>query len=93
MELILFFNNCTVIAYSTVLKEFQHVEDYKDQGEIVRRKVNQLISLLTNDGLLNTERTKALKLKERFCQNSSTVSNKKKKVGMFSKVEAVFFLF
>jgi epsin len=50
------------------LKDFQHLEDNKDQGLNVREKAKQLVALLTSEERLRTERTRALKARERFAQ-------------------------
>ncbi|KAL3875988.1 hypothetical protein ACJMK2_033880 [Sinanodonta woodiana] len=52
------------------LKDFQYIEDNKDQGMNVREKAKQLVQLLKDDERLKNERAKALKAKERFAQNS-----------------------
>ncbi|KAG1714622.1 Epsin-2 [Nymphon striatum] len=52
------------------LKDFQHVEDNKDQGINVREKAKQLVSLLKDDERLRNERARALKAKERFAQSA-----------------------
>ena len=57
------------------LKDFQYVEDNKDQGMNVREKAKQLVSLLKDDERLKNERAKALKAKERFAQNSMGVGS------------------
>ncbi|KAG8181512.1 hypothetical protein JTE90_018748 [Oedothorax gibbosus] len=50
------------------LKDFQYVEENKDQGMNVREKSRQLVSLLRDDERLKGERSRALKAKERFAQ-------------------------
>lgn len=50
------------------LKDFQYVEENKDQGMNVREKSRQLVSLLKDDERLKGERSRALKAKERFAQ-------------------------
>ncbi|CAH1794396.1 unnamed protein product [Owenia fusiformis] len=52
------------------LKDFQYVEENKDQGINVREKAKMLVNLLKDDERLRNERTKALKAKERFAQTS-----------------------
>lgn len=64
------------------LKDFQYVEDNKDQGLNVREKAKQLVALLKDDERLKNERAKALKAKERFAQNS---------MGIGSGVVSIFF--
>jgi epsin len=57
------------------LKDFQYIEDNKDQGMNVREKAKQLVSLLKDDERLKNERAKALKAKERFAQNSMGIGS------------------
>jgi len=57
------------------LKDFQMVEETKDQGVNVREKAKQLSMLLKDDERLRNERTKALKAKERFAQNSMGIGS------------------
>ena len=57
------------------LKDFQHLEENKDQGVNVREKAKQLSALLKDDERLRNERTKALKAKERFAQNSMAIGS------------------
>lgn len=57
------------------LKDFQHVEDNKDQGINVREKAKQLVSLLKDDERLRNERARALKAKERFAQSSAGIGS------------------
>ena len=52
------------------LKDFQFVEDNKDQGLNVREKAKALVALLKDDERLKNERTRALKAKERFAQST-----------------------
>lgn len=53
------------------LREFQYLEEGKDQGIHVREKAKQLVQLLKDDERLKNERTKAIKAKERFAQHAS----------------------
>ncbi|RZC34969.1 epsin-1 [Asbolus verrucosus] len=53
------------------LKDFQHLEEGKDQGQNVREKAKQLVNLLKDDERLKNERARALKAKERFAQSAS----------------------
>lgn len=57
------------------LKDFQYVEENKDQGMNVREKSRQLVTLLKDDERLKSERSRALKAKERFAQASSRAGN------------------
>jgi epsin len=53
------------------LKDFQYLEEGKDQGTHVREKAKQLVSLLKDDERLKNERARALKAKERFARTAS----------------------
>lgn len=53
------------------LKDFQYMEEGKDQGIHVREKAKQLVSLLKDDERLKNERARALKAKERFARTAS----------------------
>jgi epsin len=53
------------------LKDFQYMEEGKDQGLHVREKAKQLVSLLKDDEKLKNERARALKAKERFARTAS----------------------
>src|SRR3989442_1072070 len=57
------------------LKDFQYIEDNKDQGLNVREKSKGLVTLLKDEEKLKNERARALKAKERFAQSVSYVSN------------------
>jgi epsin len=48
------------------LKDFQYVEDQKDQGYNVREKSKQLVALLKDDERLRNERRKAQEARERY---------------------------
>ncbi|XP_055530187.1 epsin-1 isoform X3 [Wyeomyia smithii] len=53
------------------LKDFQYMEEGKDQGMHVREKAKQLVQLLKDDERLKNERARALKAKERFARTAS----------------------
>lgn len=57
------------------LKDFQYIEDNKDQGMNVREKSKALVALLKDDEKLKIERIRALKAKERFAQSASLVGS------------------
>ena len=58
------------------LKDFQFVDkDGKDQGMNVREKAKQLVALLKDEDRMKTERSRALKAKERFAQASSGIGS------------------
>ena len=48
------------------LKDFQYIEDQKDQGFNVREKAKQLVALLRDDERLRNERRKAQDARERY---------------------------
>jgi epsin len=52
------------------LKDFQYVEDQKDQGYNVREKAKQLVALLKDDERLRNERRKAQEARERYSRQA-----------------------
>ena len=52
------------------LKDFQYVEDQKDQGFNVREKAKQLVALLKDDERLRNERRKAQEARERYVRQA-----------------------
>ena len=66
-----------IVAIQT-LKDFQYMEEQKDQGASVREKAKQLVNLLRDDERLKQERTKAFKARERFAQNAMGISSDNK---------------
>ncbi|XP_033120393.1 epsin-2-like isoform X2 [Anneissia japonica] len=64
-----------IFAINT-LKDFQFLDrDGKDQGMNVREKSKNLVALLKDDERLKSERTRALKAKERFAQSSQGIGS------------------
>ncbi|XP_042196935.1 epsin-2 [Callorhinchus milii] len=58
------------------LKDFQYIDrDGKDQGINVREKSKQLVALLKDDERLKSERSQALKTKERMAQVATGVGS------------------
>lgn len=57
------------------LKDFQYIEENKDQGMSVREKAKALVTLLKDDERLRNERVRALKAKERFAQSVSGIGS------------------
>uniref|UniRef100_A0A8R1DRY3 ENTH domain-containing protein n=1 Tax=Caenorhabditis japonica TaxID=281687 RepID=A0A8R1DRY3_CAEJA len=53
------------------LKDFQHVEDNRDQGLNIREKAKQITSLLSDDERLKNERTRFILTRNKFKQNNS----------------------
>ena len=66
-----------IVAIQT-LKDFQYIEENRDQGANVRDKAKQLVSLLRDDERLKQERSKALKARERYAQNAMGISSDNK---------------
>lgn len=62
------------------LKDFQYIEEQKDQGASVREKAKQLVNLLRDDERLKAERAKAFKARERFAQNAMGIGSDNKMV-------------
>jgi len=57
------------------LKDFQYLDDNKDQGINVREKAKALVALLKDDERLKNERVRALKAKERFAQSAAGIGS------------------
>jgi epsin len=68
-----------IVAIQT-LKDFQFIEEQKDQGASVREKAKQLVSLLRDDERLKSERNKAFRARERYAQNAMAISSDNKTV-------------
>ncbi|KAL3122738.1 hypothetical protein niasHT_005455 [Heterodera trifolii] len=54
------------------LKDFQHIEDNRDQGLNVRAKAKQMVALLQDEEKLKNERARFLLTRKRFIQNGSS---------------------
>lgn len=52
------------------LKDFQYIEDQKDQGFNIREKAKQLVALLKDDDRLRSERRKAQEARERYSRQA-----------------------
>ena len=57
------------------LKDFQYVEDQKDQGYNVREKAKQLVALLKDDERLRNERRKAQEARERYSRQAMGIDS------------------
>jgi len=57
------------------LKDFQFVEENKDQGLNVREKAKAMVALLKDEERLKNERVRALKAKERFAQSTAGIGS------------------
>ena len=66
-----------IVAIQT-LKDFQYMEEQKDQGQSVREKAKMLVNLLKDDERLKQERIKAFKARERYAQNAMGISSDNK---------------
>lgn len=53
------------------LKDFQHIEDNRDQGLNIRTKSKQMVDLLKDEERLKNERARFLLTRKRFIQNGS----------------------
>uniref|UniRef100_A0A915E0A9 ENTH domain-containing protein n=1 Tax=Ditylenchus dipsaci TaxID=166011 RepID=A0A915E0A9_9BILA len=66
---------CRENIYSIeTLKDFQHIEDNRDQGLNVREKAKQMVSLLHDEERLKNERARFLLTRKRFIQNGAAVA-------------------
>jgi epsin len=66
-----------IVAIQT-LKDFQYMDEQKDQGAVVRDKAKQLVGLLRDDERLKMERQKAFRARERYAQNAMGISSDNK---------------
>jgi epsin len=66
-----------IVAIQT-LKDFQYMDEQKDQGASVREKAKQLVNLLRDDERLKQERAKAFRARERYAQNAMGISSDNK---------------
>ncbi|CAF2762660.1 unnamed protein product [Rotaria sp. Silwood2] len=57
------------------LKDFQYIEDQKDQGYNVREKAKQLVALLKDDERLRNERRKAQEARERYVSQAMAMDS------------------
>ncbi|MFH4982208.1 hypothetical protein AB6A40_008917 [Gnathostoma spinigerum] len=57
------------------LKDFQHIEDNRDQGMNVREKAKQMVNLLNDEERLKNERTKFLMTRKKFMTGSAISSD------------------
>uniref|UniRef100_A0A1I8AMW0 ENTH domain-containing protein n=1 Tax=Steinernema glaseri TaxID=37863 RepID=A0A1I8AMW0_9BILA len=69
-------HQCRENIYSIeTLKDFQHIEDNRDQGMNVREKAKQMVSLLYDEERLKNERARFQLTRKRFIQNGSGISS------------------
>ena len=57
------------------MKDFQYLDDNKDQGINVREKAKALVALLKDGERLKNERVRASKAKERFAQSTAGIGS------------------
>jgi len=57
------------------LKDFQHIEDNRDQGMNVREKAKQMVALLCDEERLKNERIKLQQTRKKFIGNGSSMSS------------------
>lgn len=67
---------CRENIYSIeTLKDFQHVEDNRDQGMNVRQKAKQMVALLYDEERLKNERARFMLTRRKFMSGSAISSN------------------
>uniref|UniRef100_A0AAF5RT82 ENTH domain-containing protein n=1 Tax=Wuchereria bancrofti TaxID=6293 RepID=A0AAF5RT82_WUCBA len=67
---------CRENIYSIeTLKDFQYIEDNRDQGMNVREKAKQMVSLLYDEERLKNERTKFMMTRKKFMSGSGISSD------------------
>lgn len=67
---------CRENIYSIeTLKDFQHVEDNRDQGMNVRQKAKQMVALLYDEERLKNERARFMLTRRKFMSGSAVSSN------------------
>lgn len=91
---------CRENIYSIeTLKDFQHMEDNRDQGMNVRQKAKQMVALLYDEERLKNERAKSMLTRRKFLSGSAVSSNgvlrhsRKTDSGPILGSFAVFFFF
>ncbi|KAI6240882.1 Epsin 2 [Aphelenchoides fujianensis] len=67
---------CRENIYSIeTLRDFQHIEENRDQGLNVREKAKQMCALLVDEERLKNERARFLMTRKRFMQNGGGISS------------------
>jgi len=67
---------CRENIYSIeTLRDFQHIEENRDQGLNVREKAKQMVTLLYDEERLKNERARFLMTRKRFIQNGSSIAS------------------
>ncbi|VDO34854.1 unnamed protein product [Haemonchus placei] len=62
------------------LKDFQHIEDNRDQGLNIREKAKQITALLTDEERLKNERTRFMLTRTKFRENSGLGSSSERRI-------------
>ncbi|WKY15775.1 hypothetical protein Q1695_000899 [Nippostrongylus brasiliensis] len=62
------------------LKDFQHIEDNRDQGLNIREKAKQITALLTDEERLKNERTRFMLTRTKFRENSALSSGAERRI-------------
>ncbi|KAK5968885.1 hypothetical protein GCK32_004504 [Trichostrongylus colubriformis] len=62
------------------LKDFQHIEDNRDQGLNIREKAKQITALLTDEERLKNERTRFMLTRTKFRENSALGGSSERRV-------------
>ncbi|KAI6177020.1 ENTH domain-containing protein [Aphelenchoides bicaudatus] len=67
---------CRENIYSIeTLRDFQHIEENRDQGLNVREKAKQMVALLYDEERLKNERARFLMTRKRFIQNGGGIAS------------------
>lgn len=67
---------CRENIYSIeTLRDFQHIEENRDQGLNVREKAKQIVSLLNDEERLRNERARFMLTRKRYIQNGTAISS------------------
>lgn len=74
------------------LRDFQYMEEGKDQGFNVREKAKALVTLLGDDERLRNERARQLKARERFARSVASSGFGSEGSSVSEEVKSVFFL-
>uniref|UniRef100_A0A158PLV2 ENTH domain-containing protein n=1 Tax=Angiostrongylus costaricensis TaxID=334426 RepID=A0A158PLV2_ANGCS len=62
------------------LKDFQHIEDNRDQGLNIREKAKQITALLTDEERLKNERTRFMLTRTKFRENSALAVGSERRI-------------
>ncbi|PIO76182.1 ENTH domain protein [Teladorsagia circumcincta] len=62
------------------LKDFQHIEDNRDQGLNIREKAKQITALLTDEERLKNERTRFMLTRTKFRENSALGGSSERRI-------------